>query len=334
MTQHSPQHDKQQLLQELEQLHAELSSSATEGDPIPVLVEALRQAPRKPPNVNSQINQIDDLLDDDDLLISDDMEMDETLEASGSLTDDELELDADLDLDADVADMLDEDAADVFDEHLEIDADVLLDDDADESLSDELELDLMLDEELDIDAFEATARELAAAPPTLTAKVTAPAKTPAPSPNLELDLGFAAPANPPVLTQPVNTAPTGANSKPIPTPASTPAAAAPVSSSRPSGEEENPFLPAHLREKLRQSKAGLAEEIQRSTDSVNASSVLLKAFSHEPNKSRERPAQAPSHAEATPPTTLIDELVAQYLPIIEAELRKRLAESLAVAPTQ
>ncbi len=89
-------------------------------------------------------------------------------------------------------------------------------------------------------------------------------------------------------------------------------------------EEENPFLPAHLQEKLRQSKAVILQEIQASTESVKASSALLKASSQRKTKPHER-----STGEHFGHKGLIDALVAQYLPLIEADLRKRLKEQLS-----
>jgi hypothetical protein len=91
-------------------------------------------------------------------------------------------------------------------------------------------------------------------------------------------------------------------------------------------DDENPFLPAHLREKLRRSKASLIEEIQRSSDAVHQSSALIKAYTTDTQlKHRERTAAPPTD----PSQALIDDLVAEFLPQIEAKLRQRLAEQLA-----
>ncbi|HMY39080.1 MAG TPA: hypothetical protein PK011_07140, partial [Marinagarivorans sp.] len=103
-------------------------------------------------------------------------------------------------------------------------------------------------------------------------------------------------------------------------------------------DDENPFLPAHLREKLRRSKATLIEEIQRSSDAVHQSSALIKAYTSDSQlKHRDRATtpiqpQKESLKEAEPNQALIDELVAEFLPQIEAKLRQKLAEQLAHKP--
>lgn len=94
-------------------------------------------------------------------------------------------------------------------------------------------------------------------------------------------------------------------------------------------DDENPFLPAHLREKLRRSKATLMEEIQRSSDAVHQSSALIKAYTTDTQlKNRDR-SLTPPLPEMDPNQALIDELVAEFLPKIEARLREKLAEQLA-----
>ena len=107
-------------------------------------------------------------------------------------------------------------------------------------------------------------------------------------------------------------------------------------------DDENPFLPAHLREKLRRSKATLIEEIQRSSDAVHQSSALIKAYTTDTQlKHRDRPSPALSQPKDAPKDTakdpnqaLIDELVAEFLPQIEAKLREKLAEQLAANPSR
>lgn len=105
-------------------------------------------------------------------------------------------------------------------------------------------------------------------------------------------------------------------------------------------DDENPFLPAHLREKLRRSKASLIEEIQRSSDAVHQSSALIKAYTTDTQlKNRERPSNNVSVTTSTASTVnpisaadpnqiIIDELVEEFLPKIEAKLRQKLAEQL------
>jgi hypothetical protein len=109
-------------------------------------------------------------------------------------------------------------------------------------------------------------------------------------------------------------------------------------------DDENPFLPAHLREKLRRSKATLIEEIQRSSDAVHQSSALIKAYTTDTQlKNRDRSSAAASASALKDDhrkdaqtkdnqQALIDELVAEFLPKIEAKLRLKLAEQLADKP--
>jgi hypothetical protein len=103
-------------------------------------------------------------------------------------------------------------------------------------------------------------------------------------------------------------------------------------------DDENPFLPAHLREKLRRSKATLIEEIQRSSDAVHQSSALIKAYTSDSQlKHRDRTSNPPAPQkelpkEIEPNQALIDELVAEFLPQIEAKLRQKLAAQLAQKP--
>lgn len=111
-------------------------------------------------------------------------------------------------------------------------------------------------------------------------------------------------------------------------------------------DDENPFLPAHLREKLRRSKATLIEEIQRSSDAVHQSSALIKAYTSDSQlKHRERTTPAivpPKEGLKEPPNeiskdaqqALIDTLVAEFLPQIEAKLRQKLAEQFAEKPSR
>lgn len=111
-------------------------------------------------------------------------------------------------------------------------------------------------------------------------------------------------------------------------------------------DDENPFLPAHLREKLRRSKATLIEEIQRSSDAVHQSSALIKAYTTDSqlkHRDRANTGIAPPKEAVKEPLTeipkdaqqaLIDALVAEFLPQIEAKLRQKLAEQFAEKPSR
>ena len=91
--------------------------------------------------------------------------------------------------------------------------------------------------------------------------------------------------------------------------------------------DDNPFLPQHLRERLNQSKSFLLEGIAKSSESLDASTALLKNFSgatdaHKTLKTAHKYSDINDHNQ------LIDALVAKYLPIIESELRQQLSDSL------
>lgn len=89
--------------------------------------------------------------------------------------------------------------------------------------------------------------------------------------------------------------------------------------------DDNPFLPAHLRERLNKSKSSLLEEIARSSESLDASTALLRNFGQGGQAVQPaRPQNADAHYQ-----DILDTLVAKYLPLIEADLRQRLGTALA-----
>lgn len=89
--------------------------------------------------------------------------------------------------------------------------------------------------------------------------------------------------------------------------------------------DDNPFLPAHLRERLNKSKSSLLEEIARSSESLDASTALLRNFGQgNQTVQQARPQNSEAHYQ-----DIVDTLVAKYLPLIEADLRQRLTTALA-----
>lgn len=91
--------------------------------------------------------------------------------------------------------------------------------------------------------------------------------------------------------------------------------------------EENPFLPQHLRERLNQSKSSLLEEIARSSESLDASTALLKNVARHPKRKEASLQSQLDTADFTDDASIsgvIDGMVAKYLPLIEADLRQRL----------
>lgn len=96
--------------------------------------------------------------------------------------------------------------------------------------------------------------------------------------------------------------------------------------------EDNPFLPQYLRERLSKSKSSLLEEIARSSESLNASTALLRNFggrSHSTHSGSHASSQKTQGVNTSPEhQAIVDHLVAKYLPIIEADLRQRLHSSI------
>lgn len=88
--------------------------------------------------------------------------------------------------------------------------------------------------------------------------------------------------------------------------------------------DDNPFLPAHLRERLNKSKSSLLEEIARSSESLDASTALLRNFGQQGQAVQ----QVRTQSLDTQYQDIVDTLVAKYLPLIEADLRQRLTTAL------
>ncbi|MBX2807660.1 MAG: hypothetical protein KTR20_03425 [Cellvibrionaceae bacterium] len=85
---------------------------------------------------------------------------------------------------------------------------------------------------------------------------------------------------------------------------------------------DNPFLPQHIRERLNGASAPLAySATQTSTNSSTMTAVQTTAV----NKQLPPLVVAPTPKASS---TLVDQLVAEYLPMIEAELRRRLQDKL------
>lgn len=98
----------------------------------------------------------------------------------------------------------------------------------------------------------------------------------------------------------------------------------------------NPFLPQHILDRLNHGRRNLVEEIAQSGAALDASTAMIRARSR-----HEHSPQAPSRDRSTgvqeddqlrkssaKQKQLIDELVEEYLPLLAAELRKRLKAEL------
>ena len=115
----------------------------------------------------------------------------------------------------------------------------------------------------------------------------------------------------------------------------------PAPSDLPAANGENPFLPAHIRERLNKNKntvleelANIGETLARSSNQYSSVKTKLADaaategnLSAEPNTaSSSQSTNAERTTKAAPNDALIDELVAEFLPKIEAALRKKLKE--------
>lgn len=111
--------------------------------------------------------------------------------------------------------------------------------------------------------------------------------------------------------------PTGAQPKPLPT------------------KSDNPFLPQHILDRLNAGKRNLVEEIAQSSAALDASTAILRTHARAERLNR------PAYTEAKPQQhsfardksaqqkqKIVDDLVEEYLPLIAAELRRRLRKIL------
>jgi Predicted membrane protein len=120
------------------------------------------------------------------------------------------------------------------------------------------------------------------------------------------------PPSPPPLTPPF-TPPPG---KPLPT------------------KSDNPFLPQHILDRLNQGKRNLVEEIAQSSAALDASTAILRTHARaerlaKPAYSDSKPQYSFSRDKSTlQKQKMVDDLVEEYLPLLAAELRRRLRKML------
>ena len=90
------------------------------------------------------------------------------------------------------------------------------------------------------------------------------------------------------------------------------------SRSRPTARGENPFLPKHIRDRLDERRQALADDIAQAS----------AFFPVRQDAKQDSKSQAKPRIDQDAHQALVDELVAQYLPRIERELRMRLTMTL------
>jgi hypothetical protein len=99
-------------------------------------------------------------------------------------------------------------------------------------------------------------------------------------------------------------------------------------------KSENPFLPQHILDRLNQGKRNLVEEIAQSSAALDASTAILRTHARaerltKPTYSEARPQHSFSRDKsAQQKQKMVDDLVEEYLPLIAAELRRRLRKLL------
>lgn len=99
-------------------------------------------------------------------------------------------------------------------------------------------------------------------------------------------------------------------------------------------KSNNPFLPQHILDRLNQGNRNLVEEIAQSGAALDASTAILRTRakadrlnkSASPDYRYQEP--APQDRTTVRKQKLIDDLVDEYLPLLAAELRKRLKRIL------
>jgi hypothetical protein len=100
-------------------------------------------------------------------------------------------------------------------------------------------------------------------------------------------------------------------------------------------KSDNPFLPQHILDRLNAGKRNLVEEIAQSSAALDASTAILRTHARAERLNR------PTYAETKPQQysfardksamqkqKIVDDLVEEYLPLIAAELRRRLRKIL------
>ncbi len=93
-----------------------------------------------------------------------------------------------------------------------------------------------------------------------------------------------------------------------------------------SGSGENPFLPKHIRERLSKGRSTIMDELMQVGDSLSRD----KTHFPPPPANTDAPAHPTPVLHSSKQTDrIVEELVAEYLPRMEAELRKRLREQLS-----
>lgn len=99
---------------------------------------------------------------------------------------------------------------------------------------------------------------------------------------------------------------------------------------------ENPFLPQHILDRLYQGRRNLVEEIAQSGAALDASTAILRTRARSDRLQRSNFGEPAPQKESEPTSMkgwsrkqqLIDELVEEYLPLLAAELRRRLKKVL------
>jgi len=100
-------------------------------------------------------------------------------------------------------------------------------------------------------------------------------------------------------------------------------------------KSDNPFLPQHILDRLNAGKRNLVEEIAQSSAALDASTAILRTHARAERLNRPTYAEPKSQQysfardkSGAQKQKIVDDLVEEYLPLIAAELRRRLRKIL------
>lgn len=153
----------------------------------------------------------------------------------------------------------------------------------------------------------------------------------APAPRKTSTQGATEPAQPSPLAEPGQSSEEAAPyaAPPVIPPLFTPPPGKPLPT-----KSDNPFLPQHILDRLNQGKRNLVEEIAQSSAALDASTAILRTHARaerlaKPAYSDSKPQYSFSRDKSTlQKQKMVDDLVEEYLPLLAAELRRRLRKML------
>lgn len=127
----------------------------------------------------------------------------------------------------------------------------------------------------------------------------------------------------------------GLSQTPTPTPNQQPKTNQPTERASQTMDEQdkksssNPFLPDHVVQALRRGNESLVQEIAQSSEALNASAALMRSYQkNSPSRLRFEERDEGVNQRRAERYKLVDELVQEYLPLIAADLRRKLRSQI------